>query len=137
VAFVGTEVSERHFASISRVKKILNLPSSQRGCTSRRTGKRASSNVPPKRRFLQEPHCVISQKTAILHCYRGENKKVILQNICYLNSVPVIGLLEIYNCHNPGYYPSSYLLYNTPAIGNWILPPSSAGTYSVGPMDTA
>jgi hypothetical protein len=39
-----THVSEKHIPSVFWVARLLTLPSSQRGCASRRTGKRASYN---------------------------------------------------------------------------------------------
>jgi hypothetical protein len=37
-----------------------------------------------------------------------------------------------YNCHNSGYYPSSCFSFKTRRFGDWILFPSSGGTYSIG-----
>jgi hypothetical protein len=42
-----------------------------------------------------------------------------------------------YNYHNPGYYPSSWLLFKTHCFEDWIQSQSSGGTCSVEPMDRA
>jgi hypothetical protein len=50
VAFVRTDISEELSASFTRVTRI---------------GELGKHRVPPKRRFLQEPYGVTSQKTAL------------------------------------------------------------------------
>jgi hypothetical protein len=54
VALVRTDVSEESIASFIRVKRIVELGTTL--VVTRRL------YVPPKRRFLQEPHGVITQK---------------------------------------------------------------------------
>jgi hypothetical protein len=49
------------------------------------------------------------------------------------HNLPLNKLKYFYNYHNPGHYPSSCVLFKTRNFGNWILSPSSAETYSVGP----
>jgi hypothetical protein len=58
VAVVRTDVSEEPSASSIRVTRIGEL-----GTTLAVTSNRLTLHVPPKRRFLQEPHGVTSQKT--------------------------------------------------------------------------
>jgi hypothetical protein len=58
VALVRTDVSEELSASFIRVTRIGELGTLVVGCEFRLT-----LLVPPKRRFLQEPHGVTSQKT--------------------------------------------------------------------------
>jgi hypothetical protein len=60
VALVRTDVSEEPGASFIRVTKIGELGTTQAATSNRRM---LRSQVPPKRRFLQEPHGVITQKT--------------------------------------------------------------------------
>jgi hypothetical protein len=60
VAVARTDVSEERIASIIRVKIIGDL-GKKLAVTSNRSTLRC---VPPKRRLLQEPHGVTSQKTA-------------------------------------------------------------------------
>jgi hypothetical protein len=57
VALVRTDVSEERGASFIRVTKIGELGTTQ---AARRR------QVPPKRRFLQEPHGVTTQKTPFI-----------------------------------------------------------------------
>jgi hypothetical protein len=59
VALVRTDVSEEPGASFIRVTKIGELGRTQAATSNRRTLRRN----PPKRRFLQEPHGVTTQKT--------------------------------------------------------------------------
>jgi hypothetical protein len=60
VTLVRTDVSVEHVSSIINVRGIGEL-----GTTLTVTSSRSSlRTVPPKRRFLQEPHSVSSQKTA-------------------------------------------------------------------------
>jgi hypothetical protein len=61
VGLLRTDVSEERIVSITRVAKIGSLGTL--AVTSNRST-RDGGVVPPKRRFLQEPHNVISQKTA-------------------------------------------------------------------------
>jgi hypothetical protein len=67
VALVRTDVSEEPGASFIRVTKIFELGTTQAATSNRRTLRRNSlikeAQVPPKRRFLQEPHGVTTQKT--------------------------------------------------------------------------
>jgi hypothetical protein len=72
VALVRTDVSEEPGASFIRVTKIGALGTTQAVNSNRRTLRRNSigigissqrASVPPKRRFLQEPHGVTTQKT--------------------------------------------------------------------------
>jgi hypothetical protein len=73
VALVRTDVSEEPGASFIRVTKIGELGTTQAATSSRRTLRRNTKvflrsvrrrrQAPPKRRFLQEPHGVTSQKT--------------------------------------------------------------------------
>jgi hypothetical protein len=56
VALVRTDVSEEPGASFIRVTKIGELGTTQHN----------RRHVPPKRRFLQEPHGVTTQKTPFL-----------------------------------------------------------------------
>jgi hypothetical protein len=87
VALVRTDVSEEPGASFIRVTRIGEL-----GTTQAATSNRLLSPcwrrcyVPPKHRFLQEPHGVTSQKTPILHSHRRENLKSIgiLFAYCYV-----------------------------------------------------
>jgi hypothetical protein len=44
-----------------------------------------------------------------------------------------IQILQHIPCDDSGYYPSCCLLFRTQCFGDWILSPSSGGTYSVGP----
>jgi hypothetical protein len=60
VAVIRTDVSEEGIASIIRVTGIADL-GTMLAVTSNRSTLRY---VPSKRQFLQEPHCVTSQKTA-------------------------------------------------------------------------
>jgi hypothetical protein len=62
VALVRTDVSEEPGASFIRVTKIGALGTTQAATSNRRT-LRWRRQVPPKRRFLQEPHGVTTQKT--------------------------------------------------------------------------
>jgi hypothetical protein len=41
-------------------------------------------------------------------------------------------LVTVYNCHNSEHYPLSCLSYKTQRYGDWIISPSSGGTYSIG-----
>jgi hypothetical protein len=61
VALVRTDVSEELSAFFIRVTRIGEL-----GTTLAVTSNRRKLYVPPKRRFLQEPHGVTSQKTTFL-----------------------------------------------------------------------
>jgi hypothetical protein len=68
VALVRTVVSEEPGASFIRVTRIGELGTTQAATSNRRKLRRNTKYffaacVPPKRRFLQEPHGVISQKT--------------------------------------------------------------------------
>jgi hypothetical protein len=78
VALVKTDISEEPGASFIRVTKIGELGTTQAAISNRRTLRRNSQRtsvhrylspwwrrrqVPPKHRFLQEPHGVTSQKT--------------------------------------------------------------------------
>jgi hypothetical protein len=66
VALVRTDVSEESDASFMRVTKIGELGTTQAATSNRRTLRRKISSqrqVPSKRRFLQEPHGVTTQKT--------------------------------------------------------------------------
>jgi hypothetical protein len=62
VALVRTDVSEEPDASIIRVTRIGELGTTLAATINRRTLRR-NTKVSPKRRFLQEPHGVTSQKT--------------------------------------------------------------------------
>jgi hypothetical protein len=42
-----------------------------------------------------------------------------------------------YNYHYSGHYPSSCLVFKTRRFGDWILSPSSGGTYSNGKIERA
>jgi hypothetical protein len=70
VALEGTDVSEELSASFIRVTRISELGTTQAATSNRRTLRRntkyISSQVPSKRRLLQEPHGVTSQKTPFL-----------------------------------------------------------------------
>jgi hypothetical protein len=59
VALVRTDVSEESGASFIKVTRIGELGTTQAATSNRRT----RTSFPPKRRFLQEPHGVTSQKT--------------------------------------------------------------------------
>jgi hypothetical protein len=61
VALVKTDVSEEPGASFIRVTKIGELGTTQAATSNRRTLRRLV--FPSKRRFLQEPHGVTTQKT--------------------------------------------------------------------------
>jgi hypothetical protein len=63
MALVRTYVSEERTASIIRVTRIGELGTTL-AVTSNQSSQRGGRYVPPKRRFLQEPNDVISQKTA-------------------------------------------------------------------------
>jgi hypothetical protein len=63
VALVGTDVSEEPGGSFIRVTSIGELGTTQAATSNRRTLRRKEAPVPPKRRFLQQPHGVTSQKT--------------------------------------------------------------------------
>jgi hypothetical protein len=58
-ALVRTDVSEELSASFVRVTRLVELGTTLAVTCNRRTLRK----VPPKRRFLQEPHRVTSQKT--------------------------------------------------------------------------
>jgi hypothetical protein len=60
VALVRTDVLEELSANFIRVTRIVELGSTLAVTSNRRSLRR---NVPPKRRVLQEPHGVTSQKT--------------------------------------------------------------------------
>jgi hypothetical protein len=62
MALVRTDVSEELSASVIRATRIGELGTTQAATSNRRTLRRRRQ-VPPKRRFLQEPHGVTSQKT--------------------------------------------------------------------------
>jgi hypothetical protein len=62
VVLVRTDVSEEPGASFITVTRIGELGTTQAATSNRRTLRR-NTKVPPKRRFLQEPHGVTSQKT--------------------------------------------------------------------------
>jgi hypothetical protein len=62
VALVRTDVSEEPGASFIRMTKIGELGTTQAAISNRRTLRR-NTFLPPKRRFLQEPHGVTTQKT--------------------------------------------------------------------------
>jgi hypothetical protein len=62
VAHVRTDVSEELSASFIRVTRIGELGTTLAATSNQRTLRRRRQ-VPPKRRFLQEPHGVTSQKT--------------------------------------------------------------------------
>jgi hypothetical protein len=78
VALVRTDVSEEPGASFIRVTKIGELGTTQAATSNRRTLQLVlflvhrflspwwRRQVPPKRRFLQEPHGVTTQKTPLL-----------------------------------------------------------------------
>jgi hypothetical protein len=71
VALVRTDVSKKRIASIVTVIKIGEL-----GTTLEVTSNRSTLRcIPPKRRFLQEPHGVIFQNTASHHFHRHGNLK--------------------------------------------------------------
>jgi hypothetical protein len=65
VALVRTDVSEEPGTSFIRVTGIGELGTAQAETSNRRTLRRIlrRRQVPPKRRFLQEPHGVTTQKT--------------------------------------------------------------------------
>jgi hypothetical protein len=73
MALVITDVSEESGASFIRVTRIGELGTTHAATSNRRTLRRNTwyigvtlmkeAPVPPKRRFLQEPHGVTSQKT--------------------------------------------------------------------------
>jgi hypothetical protein len=69
VALVRNDGSDEPGASIKRVTKIGELGTTQAATSNRRTLRRSffaayvGCQVPPKRRFLQEPHGVTTQKT--------------------------------------------------------------------------
>jgi hypothetical protein len=65
VPLPGTDVSEEHIASTFRITRLFIRPSSLRRHASSKTLK-MRRYVPPKRRFLLEPHGVISQKIFII-----------------------------------------------------------------------
>jgi hypothetical protein len=67
VALVITDVSEEHIASITRAKTVSELETTLAvsEITDSLRPDYGGDNVPPKRRFLQEPHGVTSQKTAL------------------------------------------------------------------------
>jgi hypothetical protein len=62
VDLVRTDVSEELSASFNRVTRIGELGTTLAATSNRRT-LRKNTKVPPKRRFLQEPHGLTSQKT--------------------------------------------------------------------------
>jgi hypothetical protein len=71
VVLVGTDISEEFSASIMRVTRLGELRTLA-ATSNRRTLRRYFFAAPPKRRFLQEPHGVTSQKTAFFKrflCY--------------------------------------------------------------------
>jgi hypothetical protein len=61
LALVRTDVAEKRISSIIRVTKIRELGTKLAATSNSRTLQPTS--VPPKRRFLEEPHSVIFQKT--------------------------------------------------------------------------
>jgi hypothetical protein len=63
VALVRTDVSEEPGSSFIMVTKIGELGTTQAATSNLRTLRR---NIFPKRRFLQEPHGVTTQKTPFL-----------------------------------------------------------------------
>jgi hypothetical protein len=64
VALLRTDVSEEPGASFLRVTKIGALGTTQAATSNRRTLRSSQrTSIPPKRRFLQEPHGVTTQKT--------------------------------------------------------------------------
>jgi hypothetical protein len=70
VALVRTDVSEEPGATFIRMTKIGELGTTQAATSNRRTLQRnifaayvGGRQGPPKRRFLQEPHGVTTQKT--------------------------------------------------------------------------
>jgi hypothetical protein len=74
VTLVRTDVSEETGASFIRVTRIGELGTTQTATRNRRKLRRRRQ-VPSKRRFLQEPHGVTTQKTHFLHSHRRENLK--------------------------------------------------------------
>jgi hypothetical protein len=69
VALVRTDVSEELSTSFIRVTRIGELGTTLAVTSNRRTLRR--NKVPPKRRFLQEPHSVTSHKTSFYVEYKG------------------------------------------------------------------
>jgi hypothetical protein len=82
VALVRTNVSEKPGASFIRVTKIGELGTTHAATSNRRTLRRNTwyflRQVPPKRRFLQEPHGVTSQKTPFFI------NRSSFRNVCFL-----------------------------------------------------
>jgi hypothetical protein len=68
VALVRTDVSEELSASFIRVTRIGELGTTLAVTSNRRTLLRYAK-CPPKRRFLQAPHGVTSQKTPFFNVY--------------------------------------------------------------------
>jgi hypothetical protein len=76
VALAITEVSEERIASIIRVTIIDKLGARSAVTNNRNTlqGNTSRRSVPPKRRFLQDPHGYFPED-GILHSHRLENLK--------------------------------------------------------------
>jgi hypothetical protein len=76
MALVRNDVSEEPGASFIRVTKIGELGTTQAATSNRRTLRRN-----PKRRFLQEPHGVTTQKTPF-----GQSFKVAVDELANLEA---------------------------------------------------
>jgi hypothetical protein len=114
VVLVRTDVSEKHIASIIRVERISDLGTAL-AVTSNWCKLWRNTNVklcPPKRRFLQEPHSIISQKTAFfivttLTISNLRTKSILLEKWYILNyKWYIINFLMLYvillcDCLNP------------------------------------
>jgi hypothetical protein len=82
VALVRTDASEDYSASIIRMARIAELRTTQAVTINRRRLRRNTIyKVPSKRRFLQEPHGVTSQKTPFFTVTAVKTSNLTRQNI--------------------------------------------------------
>jgi hypothetical protein len=102
VALVRTDVSEEPGVSLIRVTKIGELGTTQAATSNRRTLRRNwwRRQVPPKCRFLQEPHGVTTQKTPffIVTAVKTSNLtySILFLSICWHSYTCSILCMEYY-----------------------------------------
>jgi hypothetical protein len=77
VALIRTDVTEERSSSVIRVTRIGEL-----GTLAVTSNRRTLRYVPPKRRFLQEPHVITSQKTPFFIVTALKTSDLTL---CYVN----------------------------------------------------
>jgi hypothetical protein len=142
VALVRTDVSEEPGSSFIRVTRIGELGTTTAATSNRRTLRRNTKwcrrrQVPPKRRFLQEPHGVTSQKThfftanvvhrsiilftLMIEAIRSSETLVLARNTW--RHIPEDGILYSHRCENI----HSYIL-NKPYMRGYVLLRTGTGS---------